>query len=82
MNRTSEKAGTGTRKKEAGSRNESVRSFTTHVVQDGESLSIIAREHYGNPSLWTRIYEANLDRLNDPNEVYEGQELLVPMLKK
>lgn len=54
----------------------------THVVQDGESLTVIAREFYGNPSLWKHIFEANRDLINDPNELHAGQEVVIPELKK
>lgn len=58
------------------------KSYKTYIVQDDESLSIIAREFYGNPSLWKHIYEANQDRISDPNDIYAGQELIIPELKK
>ena len=53
-----------------------------HEVQRGESLSIIAREHYGNASLWNHIYEANKDQIDDPNLIHPGQELIIPDLNK
>lgn len=53
-----------------------------YIVQEDESLSIIAREFYGNPSLWNHIYEANLDQIKDPNDIHAGQEIRIPELKK
>lgn len=53
-----------------------------YIVREDESLSIIAREAYGNPSLWPRIYEANRDRIENPNYIHPGQEIIIPDLKK
>lgn len=55
---------------------------TVYTVKEDESLSIIAREFYGNPALWKHIYEANQDKINDPNDIYPGQKLVIPDLPK
>jgi nucleoid-associated protein YgaU len=49
-----------------------------YTVQKGETLSHIARHHYGKASGWTRIYEANRDQLDDPDRIYPGQVLKIP----
>ena len=53
---------------------------TEHSVKKGESLWLIAGypEIYGNPLEWPKIYEANRDRILDPNLIYPKQELRVP----
>lgn len=51
---------------------------TTHTVEKGESLSLIAKHHYGKASLWNRIYEANRDQLDDPDTIKPGQVLNIP----
>lgn len=33
---------------------------------------------YNNPRLWTRIYEANKDKIKDPNLIYPKQVLKIP----
>jgi len=33
---------------------------------------------YDNPRLWTRIYEANRDKIRDPDLIYPGQVLEIP----
>lgn len=51
---------------------------TTYTVQPGDCLWSIARKFYGNGSLYTRIYEANLDKLKNANAIYGGQVLIIP----
>lgn len=48
--------------------------------ENGESLWRIARSYYGDPFLWTRIYEANRDRIEDPDRIFPKQELIIPPL--
>lgn len=50
----------------------------TYVVQSGDSLSKIAQKYYGDPALYTKIFEANRDLLNDPNKIQPGQKLRIP----
>jgi nucleoid-associated protein YgaU len=50
----------------------------TYTVKSGDSLSKIAREFYGNAGDYLRIFEANRDKLNDPNKIQPGQELVIP----
>lgn len=51
---------------------------TTYVVKPGDSLSKIAQHHYGDPNAWHRIYEANKDRIRDPDLIQPGWELRLP----
>jgi len=48
----------------------------THTVESGDSLSKIAKE-YGIQ--WKAIWDHNRDILNDPDKIYPGQELKIPM---
>jgi len=50
----------------------------TYTVAAGDSLSKIAKHFYGNASEYVKIYEANRDKLNDPNAIKVGQELVIP----
>ena len=50
----------------------------THVVQSGDSLSKIAQKYYGDPALYSKIFEANRDLLQDPNKIQPGQKLRIP----
>ncbi len=49
-----------------------------HVVQSGDSLSKIAQKYYGDPALYTKIFEANRDLLKDPDKIQPGQKLRIP----
>jgi nucleoid-associated protein YgaU len=50
----------------------------TYTVAAGDSLSKIAKQFYGNASEYMKIYEANRDKLNDPNAIKVGQQLVIP----
>ncbi len=53
--------------------------YTQHyVVQKGDTLSKIAREFYGDPMLYPKIFEANRDILKDPDRIKPGQKLRIP----
>ena len=48
---------------------------STYTVQAGDSLSKIGSK-YGVS--WQKIYEANRDKLDDPDKIHPGQELTIP----
>lgn len=50
----------------------------THRVAKGETLSHIAQKYYGKASEYRKIFEANRDKLSDPDKVREGIELRIP----
>ena len=54
-------------------------SKRTYTVMPGDSLSKIAKHFYGNANDYVRIFEANKDKLNDPNKIQVGQELVIPV---
>ena len=51
-----------------------------YTVQPGDSLSKIAKAHYGDAMKYTTIFEANTPMLKDPNKIYPGQVLRIPPL--
>ncbi len=51
---------------------------TTYVVVDGDSLSKIAKRHYGDANKWRRIYEANRSAISNPDLIHPGQRLEIP----
>jgi len=50
----------------------------TYVVKKGDSLSKIAKQIYGDPDGWRRIFEANRDQIQDPDLIQPGQNLKIP----
>ncbi len=53
---------------------------TFHVVQSGDTLSKISKTVYGDPMKYNVIFEANRPMLQDPDEIYPGQTLRIPVL--
>lgn len=50
----------------------------TYTVKSGDCLWNIAKKYYGNGSLYTKIYNANRDKISNPNLIYTGQVLTIP----
>jgi nucleoid-associated protein YgaU len=51
-----------------------------YEVKKGDSLSKIAKAHYGDAMKYMEIFEANQPMLKDPNLIYPGQVLRIPNL--
>ena len=51
-----------------------------YEVKKGDTLSKIAKEHYGNAMKYPVIFEANKPMLKDPDKIYPGQVLRIPPL--
>jgi nucleoid-associated protein YgaU len=49
-----------------------------YTVKPGDSLSKISQEFYGNANHFMKIFEANKDKLPDPDKVRAGMELVIP----
>jgi LysM domain len=50
----------------------------TYKVQPGDTLSKIAKNFYGNANEYNRIFAANRDKLESPDNIQAGQELVIP----
>ena len=48
------------------------------TVQPGSTLWAISRETYGEGILYVRVFEANRDRIRDPDLIYPGQVFELP----
>jgi len=53
-------------------------SSTTYTVKAGDTLSKIAKEIYGNANEYHKIFEANQDKLQSPDKIQVGQQLVIP----
>jgi nucleoid-associated protein YgaU len=49
-----------------------------HKVVAGDTLSRIAKKYYGKAGEYKKIFEANKDKLKDPDKIFPGQELIIP----
>ncbi len=50
----------------------------TYTVQPGDNLSKISKQFYGDANKYLKIFEANKDKLADPDKIKAGMELLIP----
>jgi nucleoid-associated protein YgaU len=50
-------------------------------VQRGDTLSKLAKAHYGDAMKYPLIFEANKPMLADPDKIYPGQVLRIPPLQ-
>ena len=53
-------------------------SAKTYTVKAGDTLWAIAAKYYGNGSEYSQIYNANTDKISNPNLIYAGQVLTIP----
>ena len=52
--------------------------FARHTVKSGETLGKIAKQYYGDPSKYQKIFAANSDILKNPDMIHPNQELIIP----
>lgn len=50
-----------------------------YTIQSGDTLSKIAKEHYGDPNAYNKIFEANREVIGDPDKIYPGQQIRIPV---
>ncbi|MFT4297319.1 MAG: LysM peptidoglycan-binding domain-containing protein [Micropruina sp.] len=50
----------------------------TVTVRRGDTLSGLAEKHLGDSAKWTRIFQANRDRIEDPDQIDIGWKLVIP----
>lgn len=57
---------------------ESKPTTRTYTVKKGDCLWNIAKKYYGNGAQYTKIYNANKDKIKNPNLIYVGQVFVIP----
>ncbi len=50
-----------------------------YVIQKGDTLSKIAQRYYGDPMAYPRIFEANREVIQDPDKIFPGQKIRIPL---
>lgn len=53
-------------------------TLATRTVQPGATLWAIAKERYGSGVQYVTVFEANRDRIRDPDLIYPGQVFILP----
>ena len=53
-------------------------SSREYTIKSGDTLSKIAKQHYGNANDWRKIYEANQSTIKDPDKIFPGQKIIIP----
>lgn len=49
-----------------------------YVIKSGDTLSAIAKQFYGDPNKYPRIFEANREVIRDANLIFPGQKIRIP----
>ena len=50
-----------------------------YVVESGDTLSKIAKRYYGDAMQYPRIFEANREVIEDPDKIFVGQKIRIPL---
>ncbi len=53
-----------------------------YTIQSGDTLSGIARRYYGDAMEYPRIFEANREVIRNPDLIYPGQKIRIPLDKE
>ncbi|MDR4505924.1 MAG: LysM peptidoglycan-binding domain-containing protein [Candidatus Scalindua sp.] len=51
-----------------------------HTVRSNESLAVLSKKYYGDKAKWRVIFEANRDKMSNPDVLYVGLRLKIPSL--
>jgi len=58
---------------------EQTRTVEYYVIQQGDTLSAIAKQFLGNAGDYPKIFEANREVIKDPDKIYPGQKIRIPL---
>ncbi|MGI9263089.1 MAG: peptidoglycan-binding protein LysM [Woeseiaceae bacterium] len=58
---------------------EEVSKDEVYEIVSGDTLGGVAKKFYGKASAYMRIFEANRDIIDDPNKIYPGQKIRIPL---
>jgi len=50
-----------------------------YEIQSGDTLGAIAKRYYGKASAYMKIFEANRGVIEDPDKIYPGQKIRIPL---
>jgi len=49
-----------------------------YLIKSGDTLSAIAKQFYGDPNKYPKIFEANREVIKDANLIFPGQKIRIP----
>jgi len=55
--------------------------YEQYTVQKNDTLQKISRKFYGTTKKWYKIYKANRDVIKNPDKVYPGLKIKIPVAK-
>lgn len=50
-----------------------------YEIASGDTLGAIAKRYYGSAGKYMKIFEANRETISDPNKIYPGQKIRIPL---
>lgn len=50
-----------------------------YIIKKGDTLSAIAKQFYGDANTYPRIFEANREVIKNPDLIYPGQKIRIPL---
>lgn len=50
-----------------------------YTIQPGDTLSALAKKYLGNASAYPKIFQANREVIKDPDKIYVGQKIRIPL---
>ncbi len=50
-----------------------------YIIKKGDTLSAIAKQFYGRANDYPKIFEANREVIKDPNLIFPGQKIRIPI---
>ena len=50
-----------------------------YVIESGDTLSKLAKKYYGNAMDYPKIFEANREVIKDPDKIFVGQKIRIPL---
>ena len=57
---------------------EKIKTQKFHIVLKGQTLTQISQKYYDSTGKWKKIYDANRDKIKDPNKLIPGTKLIIP----
>ncbi|MCF8004921.1 MAG: peptidoglycan-binding protein LysM [Chromatiaceae bacterium] len=50
-----------------------------YIIKKGDNLSAIAKQFYGDANAYPKIFEANREVIKNPDLIYPGQKIRIPL---